>query len=102
MNVNVTRSGLQSWLKILQKGEDGPSILTEAAAGEPVEIGCDENVEIDKMYGPLIFWPIRVRAEFETCEWVVERLFGEDEEWRVVARVPGQLESDFDEEVDDL
>lgn len=60
-----------------------------------VEIMGDETVEIDKMYGPLVFWGIRVTPRIDTCEWVVEREYGPEGEWREVCRIPGQLESDF-------
>lgn len=58
----------------------------------------DDPLKIDKMFGPLIFMPLRVTASIETCEWVIERLSGEDDEWHEVARIPGQLAKDFDED----
>lgn len=62
--------------------------------GKAIWVGRDETVTIDKMFGPLVFMPIRVRADFESCEWVIER-GDKGAEWREVARVPGQLEEDF-------
>lgn len=37
-----------------------------------VNIGADQNVIIDKLYGPLAACDVRVRLEFATCEWVFE------------------------------
>jgi hypothetical protein len=34
-------------------------------------------------------------ARPESCEWIIEREFGPQGEWREVARIPGQLEEDF-------
>lgn len=53
----------------------------------------DPEVIIDKLYGPLVFAPIRVRLDVGSCEWIIERSDGPT--WREVARVPGQLDSDF-------
>jgi hypothetical protein len=78
---------------------DGREVFAPVIAEKPIEIGPDEVLTIDKMYGPLVFWDIRVRAESATCEWVVERLYGPGtDDWREVARIPGQLKSDFVEE----
>lgn len=62
-----------------------------------IHLKGDEPIVIDKMFGPLVFAPIRVTASIDTCEWIVERLYGENNEWREVMRVPGQIESDFTE-----
>jgi hypothetical protein len=77
--------------------EDGhPTIQGKAdREGVSVWVGCDTAVTIDKMFGPLVFWPVRVRADRASCEWVIEREFGPVGEWREVARIPGQLETDF-------
>jgi hypothetical protein len=63
--------------------------------GVTIFVGCDQLVVVDKMFGPLVFMPIRVRADFDLGEWIIEREFGPDAEWREVARIPGQLDSDF-------
>lgn len=63
-----------------------------------VHISAGDTVTIDKMFGPLIFWSIRVTPDFASCEWVIEREFGPQGEWREVARVPGQLDGDFSDE----
>lgn len=75
---------------------NGVSQLAPLDPSRPVvEVGCGETIEIDKMYGPLVFWSIRVTADRETVEWVVEREFGPEGEWSEVTRIPGQLVSDF-------
>lgn len=48
---------------------------------------------ICKMFGPLIFADLRIRADLERGEWVIERR-GCDE-WKEWATVPSQLEDDF-------
>lgn len=60
---------------------------------EAVEMGC-ETIKLDKLYGPLVFMSIRITASFENCEWIIERLYGEND-WRVEARIPGQTDDDF-------
>jgi hypothetical protein len=60
-----------------------------------IQIGADGVVEIDKMYGPMVFWSLRVSCDLATCEWVIERLMGPLGEWREWTRIPGQLEADF-------
>jgi len=52
-------------------------------------------VVLMKMFGPLIFADIRIRAESKTCEWVVERQNIKTMEWVEVIRIPGQLEDEF-------
>lgn len=82
--IYVTEMGAQ----MLHAEVNGPMDTT-------VQIGYDGRVEIDKMYGPTIFWSVRVSCDLATCEWVIERCFGPEGEWREVHRVPGQLDSDF-------
>lgn len=79
--------------------EGTPLLQGEAEAGRrEIHVTGDAPVVIDKMFGPLIFWPLRITASIETCEWVIERLYGEDNEWHEVTRIPGQLEADFTED----
>lgn len=63
-----------------------------------LDIGADQPVILDKMYGPLIFANLRVTAEFKTCQWVIERKRIDSGEWVEVARVDGQLEHEYDED----
>lgn len=62
-----------------------------------VNVGCEQSVEIDKLYGPLIFASIRVRADSKTLEWVIERQQVDTMEWLPVVRVPGQNDDEFRE-----
>lgn len=75
----------------------GVLVQGEARGHKNVELHVmgDVTVTVDKMFGPLIFMPLRVTASTSTCEWIVERQGGPDDEWTEVARVPGQLDSDF-------
>lgn len=92
----------------MQQHADGQVYISEN--GEPrlhakirgrndleIQIGSDGVVEIDKLYGPLVFWSLRVSCDTETCEWVIERKMGPAGEWREWTRIPGQLDSDFTE-----
>lgn len=56
-----------------------------------INIGSDYNVEIDKLYGPLVAHLIRVRCEVATAEWVVERQSLEGDNWIEMARWDCQL-----------
>lgn len=62
-----------------------------------VQVGPTSRVEIDKLYGPLVFWPIRVWLDIDSCEWVIEREMGSGG-WREVARIPGQMAEDYAED----
>jgi hypothetical protein len=59
-----------------------------------LSIGAYDIVEIEKLYGPLVFMPLRVTMDVEECQWVIYRGYSGDD-WREVARLPGQLEGDF-------
>jgi hypothetical protein len=63
-----------------------------------VQIGADGKVTVDKLYGPMVFWPIRVSLDLDACEWVIEREYGPQGEWREATRIPGQLEEDFSDD----
>lgn len=52
-------------------------------------------VVLSKMYGPLIFADIRIRADSETCEWIIERENIKTMKWEEVIRIPGQKEEEF-------
>ena len=62
-----------------------------------VEIGVGVPVTIDKCFGPLIFAELRVTADFQSCEFVIERQRIDCGEWVEVARVPGQMDEEYDE-----
>ena len=55
-------------------------------------------VVLSKMYGPLIFADIRIRADSETCEWIIERENIKTMEWVEVIRIPGQVAVEFEDD----
>ena len=55
-------------------------------------------VVLSKMYGPLIFADIRIRADLQTCEWVIERQNIKTMKWEEAIRIPGQIASEFDDD----
>lgn len=69
--------------------------LLEAASSNEVRVGADEDVVINKEYGPLVFAQVRVTAEYDTCEWVIERQHIKSGDWIQVARFPGQFDEEF-------
>jgi len=54
-------------------------------------------VVLSKMFGPLIFADLRIRAVM-SCEWVVERQNIKTNEWVEVIRIPGQAPGEFTED----
>lgn len=52
-------------------------------------------VVISKMYGPLIFADIRIRADQKTCQWIIERENINTMGWEEVIRIPGQKEDEY-------
>src|SRR5690349_21099381 len=51
-----------------------------------VNVSADQNVIIDKMYGPQCSSDIRCRHEFDTCEWVIEERNFHNNQWVERAR----------------
>lgn len=47
-------------------------------------------VVLSKVWGPLIFTDIRIRADYETNTWIVERRNEETGDWVEVIKIPGQ------------
>lgn len=73
-----------------------PMVEWDGAATVTFDIG-EHVVVLRKMFGPLIFEDLRIRAEADTCQWVIERTItidegdgNEHEEWREVVRIEGQ------------
>ena len=62
-----------------------------------VNLLADQRVVLDKEYGPLIFTSLRITPSFQTCEWIVERQRIDSMEWIEVARIPGQMDCEYDE-----
>ncbi len=66
-------------------------------AVKKVEIGSNDTVEIDKLFGPTIFADLRITADVDRG-WVIERLWiktGRYVEW---CCIPAQIEEEFTEE----
>jgi hypothetical protein len=80
---------------VTEKGEHRLHAQINGEHDVEIQVGVRARVMIDKLYGPLVFWPIRVSMDFDTCEWVIERQFGPEGVWREAVRIPGQLDSDF-------
>ena len=62
-----------------------------------VEIGSGQSVTIDKLFGPMIFANLRVTANTERGEWVIEREWigsGRYIEW---CSIPAQIDEEFKE-----
>lgn len=60
-----------------------------------IHIGGDQAIVLEKMFGPLIFWSLRITADIKSGEWIIERQIGPEGTWCEWARVPGQLDTDF-------
>lgn len=60
-----------------------------------VEMGSHQRLTIDKLFGPTAFADLRVSCDMNTCEWVIERTGPARVGWVEVARVPGQLATDY-------
>jgi hypothetical protein len=82
-------------LWLAHEDTDCPEVNMGSAPHVRVNIGSSQTVEIDKMYGPLIFASVRVRADASTCEWVVERETINTGDWYEVVRIPGQVDAEF-------
>ncbi len=86
--------------KHIHVSEERGAVHIYASEGQPsfvVELGIGQSVTVDKMFGPLIFTNVRVTPDFQSCEWVIERERIDSGEWLEVARVPGQLDEEYDE-----
>lgn len=73
-----------------------------------VEIGSHQRVEIDKLFGSMIFMGLRITPSPERCEWIIERQTmlpcpdPEDKQftdcwntWVEWCRIPGQFDWEF-------
>jgi hypothetical protein len=62
-----------------------------------VDICGDQPVEIDKLFGPLIFANLRVTADVKSNEWIIERQHIGTGEWSYITAIPGQIPGEFAE-----
>ena len=60
-----------------------------------VEIGSDETLTIEKMFGPTIFADLRITADCKRG-WVIERQWIGNSEWIEWCVIPAQIASEFD------
>lgn len=51
-----------------------------------INIGANQKVVIDKLYGPLAASDVRVYLDFQSAEWVVEYMNLTTEKWEEKAR----------------
>jgi len=54
---------------------------------------CYQRIVLDKLFGALIFCALRIHADANTCEWVIEREVIDKEgdvSWEEVSRIDGQ------------
>lgn len=59
-----------------------------------IEIGSNQSVILDKLYGPTIFADLRITADTEQG-WVVERQWIETGEWIEWCVIPAQIDQEF-------
>jgi len=72
------------------------SLFTQADNVE-VNVGCNNHVVIDKVYGPTAFDEIRIHPDLEAYCWIIESP-NEQGEWVECARIPAILEDEYEEE----
>ena len=67
-----------------------------------INIGGDETITINKLYGPLIFCNLKITARTKDCRWVIEREVIEVDEQRnditsyeTILELDGQASIDF-------
>lgn len=63
------------------------------------EIGSNDTVVIDKLYGPLIMANLRITACAEECCWIIEREWIETSKYIEWCRIPAQLEEEFNKDL---
>lgn len=81
-----------------ESGRPEINLKTTFTAGEQDDqvINCGFTpVVLDKLFGPLIFANLRIRADIRSCNWIVEREQIKSGQWEFVMEIPGQKESDF-------
>lgn len=77
----------------LNQQRDGTWEINPQQERVRINIGTNENVEVDKLYGPLAAHPVRIRLEYnnDVSDWVVERQSFEGDHWIEMARWDCQL-----------
>lgn len=68
-------------LSMIEQSEDGSVIAVYPREKSTVQVmvSAGQTVEVEKEFGPLVAYPVRVRLDLATAEWVVEgTLYRED------------------------
>lgn len=63
-----------------------------------IEVGANDSIIIDKLFGPTVFADLRITANIERRCWVIERMWiktGEYIEW---CTIPNQIEQEFSDD----
>lgn len=63
-----------------------------------VEVGCEDKVVINKLFGPLIFTDIKIEADYESGCWIIQRKWIKTGKWQEVCRISGQFNEEFIED----
>lgn len=66
--------------------------------GNTIQVGPDAPIVIEKLYGPSIFASLRITADTETNEWIIEREWIKTGEYIPWLRIPGGIAGEFSEE----
>ncbi len=69
---------------------------------EVIKYTCEvgyETVVIDKLFGPMIFANLKVRADAESGDWIIERQWIKNGNYIEWCRIPGQFNDEFSEEL---
>jgi hypothetical protein len=59
-----------------------------------IAMGCDDEIVLDKMFGPTVFATIRITPSLERGGWVIERAM--DRGWTEIMVLPAQVDADFE------
>lgn len=58
-------------------------------------IGGNQEIVLDKEFGPLIFSDLRIKADLESGDWIIERMWIKNGNYIEWCRIPGQYEEEF-------
>ncbi|HID0768106.1 TPA: hypothetical protein ACXDAZ_002636 [Clostridium botulinum] len=79
--------------------------LKDVAKLMEVNMSCNQTIQLEKVFGSLIFCGVRITPVFETGNWKIEReCINQDEQdndvvtWETVCEFNGQESIHFDEE----
>lgn len=59
-----------------------------------LSVSGNDNIEIEKLFGPLDFCDLRITPQIKDCKWIIEKKVHHESEptyeWVTVAEVEGQ------------